>query len=235
MEDRKLTGKTILFIDNHNENRAFVRFHLTRQGFEILEAANGMEAREKYLKYDPCFVLLETELPDMDGLDICWWLRFELDNNVPIIILSSKNTDQDRIEGLKKGADDYVGKPYNIEELSVRIETVLRRTANRCSKLSYKGLTIKPIKGMVKFHDKVLELTHFEYRLLYLFMTHPDQIFTREQMINTIYKTSEKIINERTVDVHIRHLREKIAKYTDYPFIVTLRGIGYKFSTEPYE
>jgi DNA-binding response OmpR family regulator len=84
----------------------------------------------------------------------------------------------------------------------------------------------------VKFHDEVLELTHFEYRLLYLFMTHPDQILSREQIINTIYKTNEKVINERTVDVHIKHLREKIAEYTDYPFIVTLRGIGYKFSTE---
>jgi DNA-binding response OmpR family regulator len=232
LEDRKLRGKTILLIDNHSGNRAVVRFHLSRQGFELLEATNGQEARESYLKYDPCFVLLETELPDGDGLEICGWMRYELDSNVPIIILSSKNTDQDRIEGLKKGADDYIGKPFNIDELTIRIETVLRRTANRCSKLSYKGLTIKPIKGIVKFHDEVLELTHFEYRLLYLFMTHPDQILSREQIINTIYKTNEKVINERTVDVHIKHLREKIAEYTDYPFIVTLRGIGYKFSTE---
>lgn len=232
MEDRKLRGKTILIIDSNNENRAVLRFHLSRKGFEILEATNGQIAREAYLKHDPCFVLLETELPDMDGLEVCSWMRYELDSNVPIIILSSKNTDQDRIEGLKQGADDYIGKPYNLEELSVRIEAVLRRTANRCSKLSYKGLTIKPLKGIVKFHNEVLDLTHFEYRLLYLFMTHPDQILSREQIINTIYKKNEKIINERTVDVHIKHLREKIAQYTDYPFIVTLRGIGYKFSTE---
>jgi DNA-binding response OmpR family regulator len=232
LKDKKLRGKTILIVDNNNESRAVIRFHLTRQGFEILEAKNGKDARESYLKHDPCFILLETELPDTNGLDICWWLRYELDSNVPIIILSSKNTEQDRIEGLKKGADDYIGKPLNIEELSVRIETVLRRTANRCSKLSYKGLTIKPLKGMVKFHDEILDLTHFEYKLLYLFLTHPDQILSREQIINTIYKKSEKAINERTVDVHIKHLREKIAKYTDYPYIVTLRGIGYKFSTE---
>jgi DNA-binding response OmpR family regulator len=159
-------------------------------------------------------------------------MRYELDSNVPIIIVSSNNSEQDRIEGLKRGADDYIGKPYNVEELSVRIETVLRRTANRCSKLSYKGLTIKPLKGIVKFQDEVLDLTHFEYRLLYLFMTHPDQFLSREQIINTIYKKNEKVINERTVDVHIKNLREKIAKYTDYFFIVTLRGIGYKFTTE---
>ncbi|MCH6269410.1 response regulator transcription factor [Neobacillus citreus] len=232
LEDRSLRGKTILIIDSNSENRAVLRFHLTRQGFEILEAVDGQTAREIYLKHDPCFVLLETSLPDMDGLEVCSWMRYELDSNVPIIIVSSNNTDQDRIEGLKQGADDYIGKPYNIEELSVRIETVLRRTANRCSKLSYKGLTIKPLKGVVKFHDEVLDLTHFEYRLLYLFMTHPDQIFSREQIINTVYKKNEKVINERTVDVHIKNLREKIAEYTDYPFIVTLRGIGYKFATE---
>ncbi|HYK75252.1 MAG TPA: response regulator transcription factor [Pseudoneobacillus sp.] len=232
MEDKKLRGKTILIIDSNSENRAVLRFHLTRQGFEILEAVNGKTAREMYVKPDPCFVLLETSLPDMDGLEVCSWMRYELDSNVPIIIVSANNSEQDRIEGLKQGADDYIGKPFNIEELSVRIETVLRRTANRCSKLSFKGLTIKPLKGIVKFHDVVLDLTHFEYRLLYLFMTHPDQLLSREQIINTIYKTNEKVINERTVDVHIKNLREKIAQYTDYPFIVTLRGIGYKFTTE---
>ncbi|WP_442598580.1 response regulator transcription factor [Neobacillus sp. D3-1R] len=232
MEDKKLRGKTILIIDSNSENRAVLRFHLIRQGFEILEAVDGETAREMYIKHDPCFVLLETSLPDIDGLEVCSWMRYELDSNVPIIIVSSKNTDLDRIEGLKQGADDYIGKPYNLEELLVRIETVLRRTANRCSKLSYKGLTIKPLKGIVKFRDEVLDLTHFEYRLLYLFMTHPDQIFSREQIINTIYKKNEKVINERTVDVHIKNLREKIALYTDYPYIVTLRGIGYKFTTE---
>lgn len=206
--------------------------YIFKNGFEILEATDGKTAREMYLKHDPCFVLLETSLPDMDGLEVCSWMRYELDSNVPIIIVSSNNTEQDRIEGLKQGADDYIGKPYNVEELSVRIETVLRRTANRCSKLSYKGLTIKPLKGIVKFQDEILDLTHFEYRLLYLFMTHPDQIFSREQIINIIYKKNEKVINERTVDVHIKNLREKIAKYTDYSFILTLRGIGYKFTTE---
>lgn len=195
MEDKKLRGKTIIIIDSNSENRAVLRFHLTRQGFEILEAADGQTAREMYLKHDPCFVLLETSLPDMDGLEICSWMRYELDSNVPIIIVSSNNTEQDRILGLKQGADDYIGKPYNLEELSVRIETV-------------------------------------EYRLLYLFMTHPDQIFPREQIINIIYKKNEKVISERTVDVHIKNLREKIAKYTDHSFIVTLRGIGYKFTTD---
>lgn len=227
-----MRGKTILIIDSNSENRAVLRFHLTRQGFEILEAGDGQTAREMYLRHDPCFVLLETALSDMDGLEVCFWMRYEIDSNVPIIIVSSNNSEQDRIEGLKRGADDYIGKPYNVEELSVRIETVLRRTANRCSKLSYKGLTIKPLKGIVKFQDEVLDLTHFEYRLLYLFMTHPDQFLSREQIINTIYKKNEKVINERTVDVHIKNLREKIAKYTDYFFIVTLRGIGYKFTTE---
>ncbi|MBP2242764.1 DNA-binding response OmpR family regulator [Cytobacillus eiseniae] len=230
MDDGKFRGKTILLIDGNEENRVEIKWYLSNNGFELIEAENGQEARMKFLKYDPCFVLLETELPDINGLDLCTWVRQQNSNNVPIIIQSTRGSDFDKIEGLRMGADDYVVKPINPEELLLRIETVLRRTMNRCSKLSYKGLTIKPVMGIVKFHDKEIHLTNFEYRLLYLFMTHPDQILSREQIINEMYKNNEKVINERTVDVHIKHLREKIAAFTDYPYIVSIRGLGYKFN-----
>ncbi|MFE8698357.1 response regulator transcription factor [Cytobacillus sp. FJAT-53684] len=232
MNDGKLKGKTILLIDSDEENRVELNWYLSKNGFEIIEAENGQIAKMKFLKYDPCFVLLETNLSDMNGLDICTWVRNQLSNNVPIIIQSEKGNDHDKIEGLKRGADDYVVKPLNPEELLIRIETVLRRTVNRCSKLSFKGLTIKPLKGMVKFHDKEIKLTHFEYRLLFLFMTHPDQILSREQIINEIYKKNERVVNERTVDVHIRHLRGKIAEFTNYPYISSIRGLGYKFNID---
>ncbi|MED3550645.1 response regulator transcription factor [Cytobacillus praedii] len=232
MEDGKLRGKTILLIEENEANRIELNWYLSKNGFEIIEAENGKAAKMKFLKYDPCFVLLETALPDMNGLELCTWIRNQNSNNVPIIIQSSKGADQDKIQGLKMGADDYIVKPFNLEELLIRIETVLRRTVNRCSKLSFKGLTIKPIKGIVKFHDQEIHVTHFEYRLLYLFMTHPDQILSREQIINELYKKNEKIINERTVDVHIKNLREKIAGFSDYPFIVSVRGLGYKFNID---
>lgn len=232
MDGNRLRGKTILIVDNHEETRRLLNSELTESGFEVLEAQNGSEGLEQYSKYDPCFVLHELELPDMDGLEFCTTLRKEFNSNVPIIILSAKNAEQDRIEGLKVGADDFVGKPFNCEELIVRIDAVLRRTANRCSKLSYHGLTIKPFQAVAKFLDTALNLTQFEYKLLYQFMTHPNQILSRDQIINYIYNKREKFINDRTVDVHIKHLREKIAEFTDYPFIVTIRGIGYKFNTE---
>ncbi|MDM5228103.1 response regulator transcription factor [Cytobacillus sp. NJ13] len=226
-----LKGKTILVVDDEKQIRRLLKMTLTREGFEVLEASDGNEAKEQYLKHDPCFIILDDMLPGISGKEICHWLRSELDSNVPIIMLTANKSEQDRINGLKLGADDYMGKPFSLEELTVRIDAVLRRTANRCSKISYKGLTLKPIKGLAKYHDRVLDLTLFEYNLLYVFMTHPDQALSREQIINTIYIKGEKAINERTVDVHIKHLRDKIAEHSEYPFIQTVRGIGYKFAT----
>lgn len=227
----KLRGKTILVVEDEERIRRLLKLSLQREGYEILEAADGYEAKEQYVKYDPCFIILDMMLPGLTGNEICTWLREDLKSNVPIIILSANHSERDRIEGLKLGADDYMAKPFSLEELTTRIETVLRRTANRCSKISYRGLTLKPIVGMAKFVDTPLDLTLFEYKLLYLFMTHPDQVFSREQIISLIYNHEEKLINERTVDVHIKNLREKIAHYSDYPFIQTVRGIGYKFTT----
>lgn len=227
----KLRGKTILIVEDEDRIRHIIKKALERTGFEVLEAADGFEAKEKYLKYDPCFIILDIMLPGITGKEICTWLRAELNSNVPIIMISAHQDEKDRIEGLKLGADDYLAKPFSLEELVTRVETVLRRTANRCSKISYRGLTLKPIVGKARFEDVFLDLTLFEYKLLYLFMTHPDQVFTREQIISIIYKNEEKAINERTIDVHVKHLREKIAEHSDYPFIETVRGIGYKFNT----
>ncbi|MBS4190019.1 response regulator transcription factor [Bacillus sp. FJAT-49705] len=227
----KLRGKTVLIVEDEERIRRLIKMALTKIGFEVLEAADGFEAKEQYLKYDPCFIILDIMLPGINGKEICSWLRQDLKSNVPIIMLSAIHTEKDKVEGLKLGADDYMAKPFSLDELTARVETVLRRTANRCSKISYRGLTLKPIVGMAKFEDAVLDLTLFEYKLLYQFMTHPDQVFSREQLITLVYKNEEKLINERTVDVHIKNLREKIAQYSEYPFIQTVRGIGYKFTT----
>lgn len=232
MDGNKLRGKTILIVDNHENTRSLLKKTLTLNGFEVMEANNGQQGFEQYSKHDPCFVLHELELPDMDGFEFCTRLREQFYSNVPIIILAKRNTEHDRIEGYRAGADDFMGKPFNQEELLVRIEAVLRRTSNRCSKLSYRGLTIKPFQAVAKFQDAELDLTQFEYKLLYQFMTHPNQILARDQLISQIYNNNEKFINDRTVDVHIKHLREKIAQYTDFPFILTVRGAGYKFNTE---
>lgn len=225
-----LRGKNILIVEDEANIRKVIKLYLQRAGFEVLEAKDGLNARAQFLKHDPCFVILDTMLPGEDGTSICNWIRNELKSNAPIIIVSAKCNEEDRILGLQKGADDFLQKPFSPNELVVRVETVLRRTASRCSKISYRGLTIKPIKGEVRFEDKIIDVTLFEYKLLLYFMQHPNQVLTREQIINIFYENGEKTINDRTVDVHIKHLRSKISEYSNHSFIETARGMGYKFT-----
>lgn len=225
-----LRGKNILVADNKDRIRNIIQIYLERAGFEFIEAGNGEEARSQFLKYDPCFVILEVNLPNGNGTNVCDWIRNELNSNVPIILMGTESPETERINWLNKGADDFLVKPFSPSELVARVEAVLRRTANRCSKVSYRGLTLKPIQGVVKFEDHLIDLTISEYRLLLHLMLHPDQVLTREQLIRQIVENGEKNINNRTIDVHITHLRMKIGKYTDYPFIETIRGMGYKFN-----
>ncbi|MEH6944284.1 response regulator transcription factor [Bacillus sp. JJ722] len=225
-----LRGKNILLVEDESNIRKVMKLYLQRAGFEVIEASNGKHARVQFLKYDPCFVILDMILPGEDGSSICHWIRHDLKSNAPIIIVSARCEVEDRIKGLQTGADDFLGKPFSPSELVARVETVLRRTANRCSKISYQGLTIKPIKGEVRFEDRVIDLTLFEYKMLLYFMMNPNQVITREQMINNLYEDGQKAINDRTIDVHIKHLRSKINECTEYPFIETIRGMGYRFN-----
>lgn len=225
-----LRGKNILIVEDEQNIRKVMKLYLQRAGFEVIEAKDGQDARSLFLKYDPCFVILDIMLPGEDGTSICNWIRNELNNNAPIIIVSAKSGESDRIRGLQKGADDYVAKPFSPGELVARVETVLRRTSNRCSKISYYGLTIKPIKGIVRFEEHNIDLTLFEYKLLLYMMLNPNQILTREQFISAVYENGERLINERTIDVHMKHLRTKISQYSNHPFIETVRGMGYRFN-----
>jgi DNA-binding response OmpR family regulator len=145
-------------------------------------------------------------------------------------MLTAKITEAERIEGLQMGADDYITKPFSPQEVVVRVNTVLRRTENRCSKISYRGLTIKPLRREVKYNGTVIPLTQHEYKLLYFFMRHPNQILSREQILNGLYPNEEKSVIDRTVDVHIGKLREKIETSSEVPhFFETIRGVGYRF------
>ena len=225
-----MRGKNILIVEDENNIRKIIRLYLERNGFEVLEAEDGESARSQFLKYDPCFVILDVMLPKENGMSLCNWIRNELKSNAPIIIVSARGDEADRIKGLEKGADDYLSKPFSPMELVTRVETVLRRTANRCSKISYLGLTIKPIKGIVRYEDKVIDLTLFEYKLLHFLMQNPNQLLTREQLMDVLYEHGEKVINDRTIDVHITHLRSKLNQYSNHSFILTVRGMGYKFN-----
>ncbi|RLQ96890.1 DNA-binding response regulator [Falsibacillus albus] len=224
-----MKSKTILVIEEDFNIRELIKSYLHKEGYEVIEAENGKEGKELFLKYDPCFVILDLILPFITGEEVCKWIRKDLKSNVPIIIVTGKIDEQDKIGGLKLGADDYMTKPFSPRELVIRVETVLRRTADRCQKISVNGLVLKPQKGEVAFEGTVIKATAFEYKILHLFMIHPGQVLTRRQMLDALYTNNERHVTERTIDVHVRHLRKKINECTKKDMIETVRGIGYKF------
>lgn len=227
-----MLGKNILIVEDEPKIRKLLKLYLEKEGYEVLEAANGEEGKEAFLKFDPCFVITDLMMPKLSGEELCQWIRQELRSDIPLIMLTAKVTEKERIEGLQMGADDYITKPFSPHEVVIRVNTVLRRTLNRCSKISYRGLTIKPLRGEVKYNGEIIPLTAHEFKLLYYFMRHPNQILTREQILGELYPNEEKSVIDRTVDVHVGKLREKIESSNEAPcFFETIRGMGYRFVT----
>lgn len=229
MSQKSLIGKTVLVVEDDPKIRQLLKIYLAKEGYEVTEAVDGLEAKEKIEALDPCILILDLMLPKINGEEISRWVREDIKSMMPIIMLTAKVSEKDRIHGFKLGADDYVVKPFSPAELMVRVEAVLRRTASRCGKLSFTGFTIKPAKGEAWINDEQLELTHFEFKLLHTFMQNPDQVLSREQILMAIYEKNEKSVSDRTIDVHIKHLREKIKEKTPKDYIQTVRGMGYKF------
>jgi DNA-binding response OmpR family regulator len=219
----------VLVVEDDPKIRELLKIYLTKEGYEVSEAGNGNEAKMKIEELDPCIVILDLMLPEISGEDLCRWIREDLKSMMPIIMLTAKASEKKRIQGFKLGADDYVVKPFSPGELMGRVEAVLRRTSNRCGKLSFTGFTIKPSKGEALINGEPLELTQFEFKLLHTFMNHPEQVLSREQMLTFIYQNNERVVSDRTIDVHIMHLREKIKEKTPKDYIQTVRGMGYKF------
>lgn len=222
-------GKSVLIVEDDTKIRQLVKLYLEREGYEALEAENGEEALEKFKQFDPCLVILDLMLPQLSGEEVCTTIRSDLKSNVPIIMLTAKVQELERIQGLRMGADDYVTKPFSPQELVTRVEVVLRRTAQRCSKITYRGITLKPLRGEIHHKGEPIVVTHHEFRLMYFLMRHPNQILTREQIVEELYPHQEKIVTERTVDVHIGKLREKLKYDGDSELIETIRGMGYRF------
>ncbi|WP_036709298.1 response regulator transcription factor [Paenibacillus pinihumi] len=221
----------ILIVEDDPKIRKLLKLYLEKDGYEIIEADDGEKAKEAFQKFDPCFVITDLMLPKVSGEELCTWIRTELKSDIPLIMLTAKVTEQERIEGLQMGADDYIIKPFSPQEVVTRVNTVLRRTSNRCSKISFKGLTIKPSRGEVKYNGTNIALTQHEFKLLHFLMRNPNQILSREQILGELYPNEEKSVIDRTVDVHMGKLREKIETSNETPrFFETVRGMGYRFA-----
>ncbi|WP_164219043.1 response regulator transcription factor [Virgibacillus sp. YIM 98842] len=225
--------QTILIVEDDKMIRELVSIYLEKAGYDVVEAADGEEAKEVFMANHPCMVVLDLMLPKLSGEEFCTWVREQERNEVSIIMLSAKARTEDKINGLKIGADDYIVKPFHPEELVAHVEAVLRRTGQYCQKITYNGLCIKPRKGEVLLFDKKLKLTKHEFNLLYHFMENPNIVITREALLEQLYPYADKMVMDRTIDAHIKKLRGKIERNPASPSrIKTVRGMGYTFVAE---
>jgi two-component system, OmpR family, alkaline phosphatase synthesis response regulator PhoP len=225
----------ILVVDDEENIRALVRFNLEKAGYQIMEASNGKNALEIIAEDRPDLIILDLMLPVIDGLDVCRKLKGSLITSaIPIIMLTAKSDEVDRVIGLELGADDYLTKPFGPRELIARIKAVLRRsilpatTANVAKELHFGSLLINLTNYAAYLSGDKLELTLKEFELLCLLVQNPNQAFSREKLLENIWGY-EYYGDTRTVDVHIRHLRAKLEKAPEIAnAIETVRGIGYR-------
>lgn len=204
--------------------------------FDVFVATSAEEGQVKFSTEYPCLIILELALPTMSGEDFCSWVRQQQTADVSIIVVSNKQLVSDKVLALTLGADDYLTKPVNFDELLAHIHAVLRRTGLFCQKIIYDGLCMKPRTGEVLLNGQAIGLTKHEFMLLYLLMSHPNQIITREDLLLHLYPNLEKEILERSIDAHIKKLRAKIEENPKKPQrLLTVRAVGYKFVANVHE
>jgi DNA-binding response OmpR family regulator len=221
----------ILIVEDEPSIAEVVEIYLRRAGYLVQTACDGNNAVKMLELHQPDLVVLDVMLPGMDGFSILRWLRDRSD--VPVIIITARREEVERIAGLELGADDYVVKPFSPQELVSRVRAVMRRIhreENRTEKpLAYGDLSIDPQTRLVTLAGQEIALTSREFDLLWLLALHPRQVFTREQLLERVWGVTE-YIDPGTVTVHLRRLREKIEKDASHPVrLVTVWGVGYKF------
>lgn len=230
-------AKRILVVDDEPSITKLVSFNLEKAGYDVDTAADGQAALDKVQDNQPDLIVLDLMLPKVDGLDVCKRLRQE-NNHIPVIMLTAKDEELDRVLGLELGADDYVTKPFSPRELVARVKAVLRRSAIKDA-LEQADAKQKPlvigdlvidVEGYESYvQGKRLELTPKEFELLVYMATHRGRVLSRDQLLNAVWNY-DFVGDSRIVDVHVSHLRDKIEPDTRRPlYIKTVRGIGYKF------
>jgi two-component system phosphate regulon response regulator PhoB/two-component system alkaline phosphatase synthesis response regulator PhoP len=221
--------KIIAIVDDEEDIVDLVAHHLQKENFQVEEFNDG-ESILSYLKAGrPDLIILDLMLPGIDGLEVCKIVkRDELTASIPVIMLTAKGTETDKVVGLELGADDYIVKPFSPRELVARIKTILRRTEVKKEEskiIKINGLSIDLSKYEVKVDSKKIDLTTTEFKLLSILATRPDWVFSRQQLLDELW-SSDKVVLDRTIDVHLVNLRKKIGEFGK--FIKSIRGVGYK-------
>jgi two-component system, OmpR family, alkaline phosphatase synthesis response regulator PhoP len=226
-------SKKILVVDDEKKLVAILKGYLEQAGFAVATAYDGQQALTVFRHEKPTLVLLDLNLPQIDGLDVCRTMRKE--SNVPVIMITARVEEADRLIGLELGADDYIVKPFSPREVVARVRTVLRRTEGepaRAEALSAGDLALDLGKHSARLNDRALDLTPTEFDLLAVLMQNPGRAFTRLQLLDQVQGEAFEGY-ERTIDAHVKNLRQKIERDPKNPrYILTVFGVGYKFAEE---
>jgi DNA-binding response OmpR family regulator len=224
---------TVLVVDDDPKIRELLRLYVAREGHHVIFAGDGMEALAAAHRQSPDLVLLDVMLPGLDGFEVCRQLRDE--SEVPIVLLTARSGDSDKVVGLDIGADDYIVKPFSPRELMARIRVQLRRRGGAGLDqpvLTSGALVVDPNAMEVELDGRAVEITPIEFRLLHALMRRPGRVFTRDELINAIHAGDDPGILDRTIDVHVGRLRRNLGDDAAAPrFVATIRGVGYKFAS----
>jgi len=228
-----MAAKQILVVEDEKPIRDMISFGLRRAGFEVREAMDTRAARAQVADRRPDLMLVDWMLPDMSGLEFTRQIKRDPElRDLPIIMLTARAEESDKVAGLEGGADDYVTKPFSPRELVARINAVLRRVDPQVegSVIAFEGLSLDPVAHRVTADGRPVTLGPTEYRMLEFFMSHPDRVYSREQLLDRIWG-GNVYVEERTIDVHIRRLRKALEEFGYDRMVQTVRGAGYRFST----
>lgn len=232
----KTADKTILVVDDDRKTVDLIQLYLANEGYQVVGAFDGVSALKLAREADPDLIVLDLMLPKMDGLDICQTLRAE--SEVPMIMVTARSTEEDRLVGLELGADDYITKPFSPRELVARVKAVLRRTGGRFNSAPVQvvgKLVINYDRYEVAVAGEPIRLTPREFNLLATLASHPGRVYSRQELLEQAFGMDFDGL-ERTVDVHMMNLRKKIERDPSNPaYILTVYGIGYKLVGDGYD
>ena len=234
-------SKKILIVEDDSDLVKLLKYNLEKDGFRINYATDGSLALAEARRDPPDLVILDLMLPGLDGLEVCRQLRRnDRFARIPVLILSARSEEADRVVGLEIGADDYVTKPFSTREVVARVRALLRRNepppaAAQRSKVHRGSVVIDPSAHSVVVAGRTVELSALEFRLLYYLASHPGMVFSRDQLLDSVWG-NERTVTPRSVDVYIRRIREKVETEPQQPeYIQTIHGVGYRFATNSDE